>query len=313
MSLIYCFRPPAVADDCVQTHRLEMDLMDKVKQVSESYELQKLKTQNRTIELDARLSSERLLATKLRLNQMNGENEKLSRQLRSSQAQLREFEQKLLLTETMLRQFVGSAGNNSNDKQLNTLLMANSLSASGNGGLKVANNNQQQQQPIPIKRQVEKLRHGGVKFAPRSRTAATTGSTRRGNKSMASQQLNFNSDINNKSTPAPVFSLISAAAASASGNTNTNANDQDEKVAEVKLMRSTTSPNLSSLQATNSAKQPSRARAIINELRSRLNMGQSSSRVTIATATTPAEATTTTTIANDQQASGECVLPLMAI
>jgi hypothetical protein len=83
-----------------------MELMEKVKQVGESYELNKLKTQNRTIELDARLASERLFATKVRLHQVNNDNEKLSKQLRLSQQHMRELEKKLLLAETMLRQFV---------------------------------------------------------------------------------------------------------------------------------------------------------------------------------------------------------------
>ena len=87
--------------------------MEKVKQVGESYELSKLKTQNRTIELDARLSGERLLATKMRLSQISNDNERLSKQLRSSQQQLREHEKKLLLTETMLRQFVNSSSGHS--------------------------------------------------------------------------------------------------------------------------------------------------------------------------------------------------------
>lgn len=83
-----------------------MDLMDKVRQVGENYELNKYKTLNRTIELDARLANERLLATKLRLNQVNSMNEKLSKQLRLVQQQYRSQEKKLLLTETMLRQLV---------------------------------------------------------------------------------------------------------------------------------------------------------------------------------------------------------------
>lgn len=84
--------------------------MEKVRQVGESYELNKYKTLNRTIELDARLANERLLATKLRLNQMNAANDKLSKQLRLAQQQCREQENKLLLAETMLRQFVDANG-----------------------------------------------------------------------------------------------------------------------------------------------------------------------------------------------------------
>lgn len=80
--------------------------MDKVRQVGENYELNKYKTLNRTIELDARLANERLLATKLRLNQVNSMNEKLNKQLRMVQQQYRNQEKKLLLTETMLRQLV---------------------------------------------------------------------------------------------------------------------------------------------------------------------------------------------------------------
>lgn len=82
--------------------------MEKVRQVGENYELNKYKTLNRTVELDARLANERLLATKLRLNQVNSMNEKLSKQLRMAQQQYRNQEKKLLLTETMLRQLVES-------------------------------------------------------------------------------------------------------------------------------------------------------------------------------------------------------------
>lgn len=114
--------------------RLEMELMEKVKQVGESYELSKLKTQNRTIELDARLASERLFATKIRLHQMHGDNEKLNKQLRLMQQHMREQEKKLLLTETMLRQFVdngsttiggGGAGGNNNNRGNNSADSAN--------------------------------------------------------------------------------------------------------------------------------------------------------------------------------------------
>lgn len=118
--------------------------MEKVKQVGESYELNKLKTQNRTIELDARLANERLFATKIRLHQMNNDNEKLNKQLRLSQQLMREQEKKLLLTETMLRQFVdngsttmmparldGSSGSSNNHGNNNN---SNSNSTNLNGG-----------------------------------------------------------------------------------------------------------------------------------------------------------------------------------
>lgn len=81
-----------------------MDLMDKVRQVSESYELNKYKALNKTIELDARLSNERLVATKLRLSQVSSLNDKLSKELRTMQQQFRQQEKKLLLAETMLDQ-----------------------------------------------------------------------------------------------------------------------------------------------------------------------------------------------------------------
>ena len=84
--------------------------MDKVRQVGESYELNKYKTLNRTVELDARLANERLLATKLRLNQVSKENEQLAKQLRLAQSQCREFEKRLLVSETVLRQLVGGGG-----------------------------------------------------------------------------------------------------------------------------------------------------------------------------------------------------------
>lgn len=89
-----------------------MNLMDKVRQVGESYELNKYKALNKTIELDASLANERLFATKLRLNQVSSMNDKLNKQLRLLQQQYRSLEQKLLLTETMLRQFIESRENN---------------------------------------------------------------------------------------------------------------------------------------------------------------------------------------------------------
>lgn len=93
---------------CRSSTRLETDLLEKVRSVGESYELNKYKTLNKTIELDARLANERLLATKLRLSQMNAMNEKLTKELRTAQAQFREQEKRLLLTETMLRQLTAS-------------------------------------------------------------------------------------------------------------------------------------------------------------------------------------------------------------
>lgn len=89
--------------------RLEADLMERVRSVGESYELNKYKTLNKTIELDARLANERLLATKLRLSQVNAANEKLAKELRSAQAQFRDQEKRLLLAETMLRQLTANA------------------------------------------------------------------------------------------------------------------------------------------------------------------------------------------------------------
>jgi len=90
--------------------------MDKVRQVGESYELNKYKTLNRTIELDARLATERLLAAKVRLNQLNGDNEKLGKQLRLAQAQCREQEKRLLVSETMLRQFLGPSSSSTSSQ-----------------------------------------------------------------------------------------------------------------------------------------------------------------------------------------------------
>lgn len=83
-----------------------MDLMDKVRQVGENYELNKYKTLNKTIELDARLANERLLATKLRLGQVNASNDKLVKQLRQLQSQYQHQEKRLLLTETMFRKLI---------------------------------------------------------------------------------------------------------------------------------------------------------------------------------------------------------------
>lgn len=95
--------------NCWRCHgRLEMDLMDKVRQVGENYELNKYKALNKTVELDARLANDRLFATKLRLSQVSSLNDKLGKQLRLVQQQYRAQEKKLLLTETMLRQLVDS-------------------------------------------------------------------------------------------------------------------------------------------------------------------------------------------------------------
>lgn len=102
-------RPPAAPTLAGQ--RLEMNLMDKVRQVGENYELNKYKALNKTIELDASLANERLFATKLRLNQVSSMNDKLGKQLRSVQQQFRQQEQKLLLTETMLRQLIEAREN----------------------------------------------------------------------------------------------------------------------------------------------------------------------------------------------------------
>lgn len=81
-----------------------MDLMEKVRQVGENYELNKYKTLNRTIELDARLANERLLATKFRLSEMVTKNEKLAKQLQTVQQQHQSLEKRLVVSETMLRQ-----------------------------------------------------------------------------------------------------------------------------------------------------------------------------------------------------------------
>lgn len=87
-----------------------MDLMEKVRQVGENYELNKYKALNKTVELDARLANDRLLATKLRLSQVCSLNDKLSKQVRLVQQQYAAQEKKLLLTETMLRQLIDSRG-----------------------------------------------------------------------------------------------------------------------------------------------------------------------------------------------------------
>lgn len=96
--------------------------MDKVRQVGENYELNKYRTLNRTIELDARLANERLLATKFRLNDVCSVNDKLTKQLHALQAQYRGQEKKLLIAETMLRQLTA-----------NSNLSNNSIVAGGGG------------------------------------------------------------------------------------------------------------------------------------------------------------------------------------
>lgn len=78
--------------------------MEKVRNVGENYELNKFRTLNKTIELDARLANERLLATKFRLNDVSSMNDKLTRELNALQSQYRAQEKKLLVAETMLRQ-----------------------------------------------------------------------------------------------------------------------------------------------------------------------------------------------------------------
>lgn len=93
--------------------------MDKVRQVGENYELNKYRTLNRTIELDARLANERLLATKFRLNDVSSMNDKLTKQLHALQAQFRGQEKKLLIAETMLRQLASQtpAGQHAQQQQ----------------------------------------------------------------------------------------------------------------------------------------------------------------------------------------------------
>lgn len=112
-----------------------MNLMDKVRQVGESYELNKYKALNKTIELDASLANERLFATKLRLNQVSSMNDKLNKQLRLLQQQYRSQEQKLLLTETMLRQFIESRdnNNNNNDNKITTTMNSIGVGSSSSG------------------------------------------------------------------------------------------------------------------------------------------------------------------------------------
>lgn len=89
--------------------RLEMDLMEKVRQVGDSYELNKFRTLNKTIELDARLANERLLATKFRLNELSSINDRLTRELLGLRNQNRAQERKLLVAQTMLRQLLERA------------------------------------------------------------------------------------------------------------------------------------------------------------------------------------------------------------
>lgn len=89
--------------------------MEKVRHVGESYELHKYKTLNKTIELDAKLANERLVAVKLRLGQVSLLNDKLGKQLRSLQQEYRAQEKKLLLAETMLRQMMSDSGNNNSN------------------------------------------------------------------------------------------------------------------------------------------------------------------------------------------------------
>lgn len=82
--------------------------MEKVRHVGESYELNKFRTLNKTIELDARLANERLLATKFRLNDLSSLNDKLRRELSSLQSQFSAQEKKLIVAETMLRQLMSN-------------------------------------------------------------------------------------------------------------------------------------------------------------------------------------------------------------
>lgn len=99
---------PSLLPPHFRRRRLEMELMEKVRQVGDNYELHKFRTLNKTIELDARLANERLLATKFRLNDVSSMNDKLTRELLSLRAQNRAQERKLLVTETMLRQLLNS-------------------------------------------------------------------------------------------------------------------------------------------------------------------------------------------------------------
>lgn len=254
--------------------------MDKVRQVGENYELNKYKTLNKTIELDARLANERLLATKLRLNQVSSLNEKLGKQLRQVQQQYRSQEKKLLLTETMLRQIIDGR-----DK-------------SGASQPQSAASEQQKQQ----QQQTSKMSNAGAIFAPVSNSGrlsrlrgrpARVGQqqqpqqryaqqyTRRPRRSASAASLNSLPVDVGRASPSPVrVGARSAMAAPADTVSTTAVDARPPTLATSNTQAVVAAEQLLQLpQQRQQQQQQQRAgktRTIINDLRQRLNLAVSS-------------------------------------
>lgn len=227
--------------------RLEADLMEKVRQVGEHYELNKYKTLNKTIELDARLANERLLATKIRLNQVSSMNDKLMRQLRSLQQDFRSQEKKLLLTETMLRQLVDKKDSPSSGANLSSRAQRQPARSSS-----------------PIAKQPTAAGGRLSKFG-RSQTVAPSASAAP-NRAPLRPPAVANNDPQ-------VCATADAASGPASGNQQTNiGSGGGGGSGSIDSRRQVNS------SATQTQTAPSKTRTIINDLRQRLNLVGNSSK-----------------------------------
>lgn len=270
--------------------------MDKVRQVGESYELNKYKALNKTIELDASLANERLFATKLRLNQVSSMNDKLGKQLRLVQQQYRSQEQKLLLTETMLRQFIESR----------------EIGVGGGGGIGVgvntssSNNYKQlqaiaaasahkQQQPANFSTSSGKLarlraKKSSTSAAAAMRRAPLDGGQQASNKpaseknppasNTTEQQANLKPlNSNSATTKTPEILTPNQAATSAQTNgkpmgATDKTKQQQQQEQQVASSNSGRIQQQATRQVSSSATQTqtSRTKMIINDLRQRLNL-----------------------------------------
>lgn len=243
-----------------------MDLMEKVRQVGEHYELNKYKTLNKTIELDARLANERLLATKLRLSQVSSMNDKLMRQLRSLQQDFRQQENKLLLTETMLRQLAAAASDPKKSRAAIQLTATTSQAQLGASEKPPA---------PPLSSGGRTGRAGRLSKFGRSQTTAAASSRAAPSASASSAAAAMFENANKvpaTAAPRPPVRAINDSMprimlAAASGGA-------EQQAAGASIQPPPPSTNSS---ATQTQVAPSRTKSIINDLRQRLNLVGSNS------------------------------------
>lgn len=253
-----------------------MELMDKVRQVGESYELNKYKTLNRTIELDARLANDRLLATKLRLNQVNATNEKLNKQLRLAQQQVRDQDKKILVTETMLRQFVGGTGGGAG---VDGGAQANkSASPKPAGGPKWSKSNR-----LAGKFGAKKSSTGSGKAVAGASSRQTSSSANETNDCAAGTKQPNGQQVTSRSSS----SRLEGGHGDGTPKSNDNKTNYENSATAATLMAALKSQQAVAASSSSSSfgpparqvnssatqtAQPSRTRTIINELRQRLNL-----------------------------------------